>query len=60
MGHFRVEVDLQSDGALSDTEYCLEVELMFSDLVQQGGPEKFQSSNSLRDINPNVEFKSVS
>jgi len=41
MGHFRVELDLQSDGTLSDTEYCLEVELMFSDLVNVGGPEKF-------------------
>ena len=41
-------------------EYCLEVELMFSDLVVQGGPEKFQSSSSLREIDPNVEFKSVS
>ena len=41
MGHFRVELDLQSDGTLADTEYCLEVELMFSDLIQQGGPEKF-------------------
>ena len=33
MGHFRVELDLLSDGTLADTEYCLEVELMFSDLV---------------------------
>lgn len=41
MGHFRVELDLQADGTLADTEYCLEVELMFSDLVNQGGPEKF-------------------
>ena len=60
IGHFRVELDLQSSGSLADTEYCLEVELMFSDLVKQGGPEKFQSSSSLREIDPNAEFKSVS
>ena len=60
MGHFRVELDLLSDGTLADTEYCLEVELMFSDLVTQGDPEKFQSSSSLKEIDPNVEFKSVS
>ena len=60
MGHFRVELDLNSNGTLSDTEYCLEVELMFSDLIKQGGPEKYQSSSSLREIDPNIEFKSVS
>ena len=40
MGHFRVELDL-ADDSLATIEYCLEVELMFSDLVAQGGPEKF-------------------
>ena len=59
MGHFRVELDL-SDDSLATMEYCLEIELMFSDLVAQGGPEKFQSSSSLREIDPNCEFKSVS
>ena len=59
MGHFRVELDL-ADDQLAVMEYCLEVELMFSDLVAQGGPEKFQSSSSLREIDPNCEFKSVS
>ena len=60
MGHFRVELDLLSDGTLADTEYCLEVELMFSDLLQVGGPEKFQSSSSLKEIDSSVQFKSVS
>ena len=60
MGHFRVDLDLLSNGTLADTEYCLEVELMFSDLIQCGGPEKFQSSSSLKEIDPSVEFKSVS
>ena len=40
MGHFRVELDL-SDDQLAMIEYCLEVELMFADLIAQGGPEKF-------------------
>ena len=61
MGHFRIELELQEDGTLSDlAEYCLEVELMFSDLVEQGGPEKYQSSSSLKDIDSKIEFKSVS
>jgi hypothetical protein len=33
---------------------------MFSDLVDQGGPEKFQSSSSLKEIDLDIEFKSVS
>jgi hypothetical protein len=32
MGHFRVELDL-SDDSLATMEYCLEIELMFADLV---------------------------
>lgn len=33
---------------------------MFSDLLNQGGPDKFQQSSSLKDIEGNVEFKCVS
>jgi len=33
---------------------------MFSDLVTHGGPERFQSSSSLKEIDQSVEFKSVS
>ena len=61
MGHFRLELELKEDGSMADVEeYCLEVELMFSDLISQGGPEKFQSSSSLKEIDPTTEFKSVS
>ena len=39
----------------------LEVELMFCDLLDQGGPEKFQSFQSLRDLDTaKLEFKPVS
>ena len=38
----------------------MEIELMFSDLLSQGGPDKFQQSNNLKDIEGNVEFKCVS
>jgi len=37
----------------------LEVELMFSDLLNHGGPEKLQSAQSLKDIEEKVEYKSV-
>ena len=40
IGHFRIELDLE-DGQPSKTEFFMEVELMFSDLLNQGGPEKF-------------------
>ena len=33
---------------------------MFCDLLAQGGPEKFQSSSSLKDLDPDVKFKSMS
>jgi len=38
--HFRIEIDLTND-QLAATEFCLEVDLMFCDLVAFGGPEKF-------------------
>ncbi len=41
IGHFRVEMDLE-DGQPGRVEYWMEIELMFSDLINQGGPEKFQ------------------
>jgi len=37
----------------------MEVELMFSDLLNHGGPEKFSLQSSLKDIEEKVEFKSV-
>ena len=59
IGHFRIEIDLAKD-QLSSTEFCLEVDLMFCDLVAQGGPEKFQSSSTLRELDAEIKFKSVS
>lgn len=57
VGHFRVEIDTEqdttnenasvaalqgSDGlSFNQTELVMEVELMFSDLLNHGGPEKF-------------------
>jgi hypothetical protein len=39
----------------------MEVELMFSDLLSQGGPEKFQQPSNLKEIESlNVEFRCVS
>lgn len=40
IGHFRVELDLD-ESLPSQVEFFMEVELMFSDLSNQGGPEKF-------------------
>jgi len=60
IGHFRVELDLDEGNTLQSAEFFMEVELMFSDLVNQGGPEMFQSSSSLKEIDQNVEFKCVS
>lgn len=40
IGHFRVELDLE-DSQPGNIEFYMEVELMFSDLLNQGGPEKF-------------------
>jgi hypothetical protein len=37
----------------------MEVELMFSDLLNQGGPEKFQQQSNLKEIEGNAEFKCV-
>ncbi len=37
----------------------LEVELMFSDLLNHGGPEKLQNASSLKEIEETVEYKSV-
>jgi len=37
----------------------LEVELMFSDLLNHGGPEKFSLQTSQKEIEEKVEFKSV-
>lgn len=33
---------------------------MFSDLLNQGGPEKFQQSSNLKEIEGNADFKCVS
>jgi hypothetical protein len=56
--HFRIEIDLATN-SMSTTEFCLEVDLMFCDLVTFGGPEKFQSSRNLIDLDPELKFKSV-
>jgi hypothetical protein len=59
VGHFRIEIDTEqttqgssslhsredSHGSFSETEMILEVELMFSDLLNLGGPEKFSLSS---------------
>jgi hypothetical protein len=68
--HFRLEIDTdqhqsdnkgegKSNGNFNQTEMVMEVELMFSDLLNHGGPEKFSIQNSLKDIEEKVEFKSV-
>lgn len=59
IGHFRIELDLE-DGQPSKIEFFMEIELMFSDLLNQGGPEKFQQQSNLKEIEGNVEFKCVS
>ena len=41
IGHFRIELPEVAEDKLKDIDFCLEVELMFGDLVAQGGPEKF-------------------
>jgi hypothetical protein len=53
IGHFRIEIDTDTNNEdtaadvdgnttnFSQTEMILEVELMFSDLLNHGGPEKF-------------------
>ena len=38
IGHFRTEIDVEPD--YLNTEFFLQVELMFSDLHSVGGPEK--------------------
>jgi hypothetical protein len=60
IGHFRVEIDDLSKDHPTSTEFCLEVDLMFCDLVAFGGPEKFQSSRSLQELDSEIQFKSVS
>lgn len=68
--HFRLEIDTdqnqadskgegKAQGNFNQTEMVMEVELMFSDLLNHGGPEKFSLQNSLKDIEEKVEFKSV-
>ena len=69
IGHFRVEIDTDTNNDEADidgdtanfsqTEMILEVELMFSDLLNHGGPEKFQANTNIQDIEEKVEFKSV-
>jgi len=60
IGHFRVELDLE-EGQPAKVEFYMEVELMFSDLLSQGGPEKFQQPSNLRDIEQSsVDFRCVS
>jgi len=48
-----------ASGNFNQTEMILEVELMFSDLLNHGGPEKFSLQSSAKDIEESVEFKSV-
>ena len=59
--HFRIEIDTdQANGAsFNHTEMILEVELMFSDLLNHGGPEKFSLQSTTQEIEEKVEFKSV-
>lgn len=64
--HFRVEIDTDpadEDGGATNfnqTEMILEVELMFSDLLNHGGPEKFSmTSSNPKELEEKVEFKSV-
>lgn len=53
--HFVLEIDNQQ------AEIYLEIELMFSDLISLGGPEKFQLSSTLKEIiDQKIEYKSVS
>lgn len=51
--------DGSDNSSFNQTELILEVELMFSDLLNHGGPEKFSLQSSLKDIEEKVEFKSV-
>ena len=68
--HFRVEIDTDcaNDGSslsgegqsgFNHTELVLEVELMFSDLLNHGGPEKFSLQTTAKEVEEKVEFKSV-
>ena len=41
-------------------DFFLEIELMFSDLLNQGGPDKFQLQQSLKELDMEVEFKCMS
>ncbi len=59
IGHFRCELDVD-EANLSQTDFYLEIELMFSDLLTQGGPDKFQQAHNLKDIEGIAEFKCVS
>ena len=77
MGHFRVEIDTESNpedantksqalhpegsetGNFNQTQMILEVELMFSDLLNHGGPEKFSLQTTQKEVEEKVEFKSV-
>lgn len=72
IAHFRVEIDTDQSnegstlgpdsadsGGFNQTEIILEVELMFSDLLNHGGPEKFSLASTQKDVEENVEFKSV-
>jgi len=46
IGHFRIEMPLADGNKNKDNDsqqVYLEVELMFCDLLDQGGPEKFQT-----------------
>lgn len=56
IGHFRTELDIENGGG---AEFYMEVELMFSDLLNQGGPDKFQLQSNLKEIEGNAEFKCV-
>jgi len=56
--HFRVELDTESD--IVNQDFFLEIELMFSDLLNQGGPDKFQLQQSLKELDLEVEFKCMS
>jgi len=49
IGHFRTEIDVEPD--YLNMEFTFEVELMFSDLHNMGGPEK--CLDNAKDVIPN-------
>ena len=61
IGHFRIEINTDQttdskSNSFNHTEVILVIELMFSDLLGHGGPEKF---SLIKEIEEKLEFKSV-